>query len=109
MRAGGKHLGPRFRGQRAEGGVELVGADDGGVVVDEQRAIGGQGLGDAGDRLLLDQVLERQDPRIDLAVDLVGQLHRHGEIAAGQEARLGIDQPGGPRPRSPRAGGSACR
>ena len=44
-----------------------------------------------GTRLLLDQVLERADAGVDLDADLVVELHRDGEIAAGEEPRLGID------------------
>ncbi len=84
-------LGARLTAQRAQDLGQAVPADSEGVVVDEQRPVAGNRLGDAAERLLPDQVLERQDPGVDLAVDVVAQLDRQREVPAGQEAGLGVD------------------
>ena len=48
------------------------------IVVDEERAKAGHGLDDAGNAPLLDQVLQRQHPRVDLYADLVAELDGDG-------------------------------
>src|SRR5207237_6107738 len=56
----------RLLGERRELRAERLVADDRRIVVDEQRAVRGDGLDDAGQRLVLDQVLEGADARVDL-------------------------------------------
>src|SRR5262249_19817037 len=87
----GQDLGPRLAPERVEGSGQLFPSDGERVVVDEQRAVAGNGLGDATQLTLPDQVLERENPRIDLAIDLVAQLDRERLVPARQKAGLGVD------------------
>ena len=88
---GRQHVGSRLTAEGAKRCHEIVPADDQRIVVDEERAEGRNGLGDPGEGLLLDQVLEREGPGIGLMTDLVRELHRQCEVPARQEAGLGID------------------
>src|SRR5262249_1136864 len=63
-----------------------------GIVVDEKRPEAWHRLGDKGQRLCPDQIVERKDARVNLTADLVAQLHRKRAIAAQQEPWLGVDR-----------------
>src|SRR5207249_7819234 len=76
----------RLLRQRGELSAERLVADDRRIVVDEQGAVRGNRLDDAGDSFLIDQELERANARFDLHADLLAELHGHREVTGGERS-----------------------
>ena len=62
--------------------------DDAGVIVDGERAVGGNCLHNAGDSALLQGDVKRPDAGVDCLADLIAEFHGQRGVACQQKADL---------------------